>query len=278
MRKFLFILLFSLPAALMAQINTNGQYSGDESVLYAQTKQVNQFFKRFNGEEDVLGKAFYSKDPEYHDAKLRKKFLNILFNNSAASVPASDKTEFINQVLNKKSPVFLDFHGNDWFAEVSAAFTYKKEKVNLIIYLKLVKERLGYKWVMSNVYFSQYNKLFAHAGDTTSNSLFIHPMSHEIDFMNLEKVFRDPDTIDYYLEGNYEPDQLALFTFEVKNGTLKFESVNNVKFHFFQIPGWYFEVSYFNRNDVNSGWLIDNLIRINEKDKKGLIGHYTHHE
>ncbi len=272
--SFIFISVFSF-----SQISTNGStYAGDETVFYAQTKQVNQFFRRFNGEEDVTGKAYYSKDAEFHDVKLRKKYLNILFNNSNSGIQKDDKTEFINQVLGKKSPIYLDFHGNDWFAEVSAQFTYKKEKVNLILYLKLVKERLGFKWVLSNVYFSQFDKLFTHVGDTTSNTLFMHPMSHEIDFMNMEKVFRDPGTIDYFLEGQYTPDQLALFTLEVKNGNLKFEAVDNVKFHFFQVPGWYFEVSYFNRNDVNSGWLIDNLIRIKEKDKQQLIGHYTHHE
>jgi len=35
---------------------------------------------------------------------------------------------------------------------------------------------------------------------------------------------------------------MALFVSEIKNGNLKFESVKEVKFHFLQIPGWYFEV------------------------------------
>jgi hypothetical protein len=82
--------------------------------------------------------------------------------------------------------------------------------------------------------------------------------------------------MDYYLEKNYTPDQLALFVTEVKNENLKFEAVKNVKFHFFQVPGWYFEVSYFNRNEANSGWLISNMIRINTKDKNELIRNYTH--
>jgi len=94
--------------------------------------------------------------------------------------------------------------------------------------------------------------------------------------MNIHKVFEDPDDLDYYLEKNYNPDQLAIFTGELKNGNLKFEAVNGVKFHFFQVQGWYFEVSYFNRNENNSGWLISNMIRINEKEKNALIRNYTH--
>jgi hypothetical protein len=277
MRKLLVLICIIFPGISFSQ-NSIGSSTGDETVFYAQTKQVNQFFRRFNGEENVKGERSYDNDKDFHDPKMRRKFLNILFDNSNAAISKDMKADFINGVLNKKSPVFLDFHGNGWFAEVSATFTYKKEKVNLIVYLKLVKEKLGYKWVFSNVYFSQFDKWFAHAGDSTSNTLFIHPLSHEIDFMNLDKVFRDPGNIDYYLENHYNPDQLALFTMEVKNGDLKYETVNNVKFHFFQVPGWYFEISYFNRNDVNSGWLIDNMIRVNEQDKKDLIRHYTHDE
>jgi hypothetical protein len=94
--------------------------------------------------------------------------------------------------------------------------------------------------------------------------------------MNINKVFRDEENIDYYLENHYIPDQLALFVEEVKDGNLKFESVDNVKFHFFQVQNWYFEVTYFNRNEMNSGWLISSLLRVSESEKKELIRNYTH--
>ncbi|MCX6252817.1 MAG: hypothetical protein NTX61_18945 [Bacteroidetes bacterium] len=278
MKNILFMILVTCPSLLFSQINMPGDFRGDETVFYAQTKQVNQFFRRFNGEEDVKGKRYYNKDVEYHDAKARKKFLSILFDIERSDITQDVKSQFITDVINKKNPIFLDFHSSDWFAEVSASFTYKKEKVNIILYLKLVKDKLGYKWVFSNVFCNLFDQWFTHAGDTTSNTLFLHPLSHEIDFMNMDRVFRDPGKIDYYLEGHYTPDQLALFTMEVKNGNMKYEGINNVKFHFFQIPGWYFEISYYNRNDVNSGWLIDNILKITEKDKKELMRHYTHDE
>ena len=265
-----------LPMALLAQNNTIGDFTPDESVFYAQTKQMNQFFRRFNGEEDITGKRFYAKDAQYRDPKARKKFLNILFDNSNANIIASDKNAFIGQVISKPAPEYIDFHGKNWFAEVNCEFSYKKEKVNLILYLQIEKQDSGYKWVISNVYFDRFNNFFNHLNDTTNTTLFIHPLSHELDFMNLNKVFREPDNVDYYMERNYEPDQLSLFIMETKDGNLKFETVNSVKFHFFQVPGWYFEVSYFNRNEMNSGWLISNLVKISEKDKNVLIRHYNH--
>jgi hypothetical protein len=278
MRSVLFVILIACSSLVYSQGSMPGNFRGDETVFYAQTKQVNQFFRRFNGEEDIKGKRYYSKDIEYRDAKARKKFLSILFDNERSDITTDLKNQFINDVLNKKSPVFLDFHSTDWFAEVSASFIYKKEKVNLVLYLKLVKDKLGYKWVFSNVFCNLFDQWFTHAGDTTSNTLFLHPLSHEIDFMNMDRVFRDPEKIDYYLEGDYTADQLALFTMEVKNGNLKYDAINSVKFHFFQVPGWYFEVAWYNRNDMNSGWLIDNILKITDKDKKNLRRHYTHDE
>ena len=51
------ILLVNLPFMLPAQIVQGDGSTRDESELYASTKQVNQFFRRFNGEEDQKGIA-----------------------------------------------------------------------------------------------------------------------------------------------------------------------------------------------------------------------------
>jgi len=275
MRKLTWILVLWMPFTCLAQ-GSIGSLTGDESVFYAQTKQVNQFFLRFNGEEDNQGRRLYPGDPGYRDLKARKTYLNILFDNTSSVINPDAKFVFIDDVLNKRNPAFLDFYLKDWFAELTATFTYKKEKVNLILYLKIEKQLNGYKWVISNVYFNQFESWFAHLQDTTNLKYFIHPMSHELDFMNLHKAFKETENLDFYLELGYVPDMTSLFVMEMKNGNLNFVEVNNVKFHIFQIPNWYFEISYFNRNNVNSGWLISNVLRLNDQEKRDLIGHYTH--
>jgi hypothetical protein len=253
-----------------------GTFTGDETLLYAQTKQVNQFFMRFNAEEDLKGNRLYPGDPAFRDPKMRKKYLNILFDNTSQNITPDSKFVFIDEAMNKKNPAYLNFYAKGWFAEVSASFMYRKEKVNVILYFKIEKQADGYKWVISNVYFDRFRSWFTHLNDTVNLKYFIHPMSHELDFMNLHKVFREPDKLDYYFEKNYEPDMTALFVMEMKNGNLSYVSVNSVKFHVFQVPNWYFEISYFNRNDMNSGWLISNMIRVNEKEKQELLRNYTH--
>jgi hypothetical protein len=92
--------------------------------------------------------------------------------------------------------------------------------------------------------------------------------------MNIYKIFKEPEIIEYYSSKRFEPDYLTLFFYEIKKGNLIFQHVDSVKFHVFQIKDWYFEVSWFNRNGSNAGWLISNLIYLPEKDKKDLIKFY----
>ena len=195
-----------------------------------------------------------------------------------SSVSTTIKTISSNRSPTKKTRYSWIFMVRIGFRRSLQVLHYKHEKVDIIIYLKLERQNGGYKWVFSNVYFSKFKELFTHVGDTANLKLFLHPLSHEIDFMNIHKVFEDPDKIDYYLDRYYRPDQLSLFVEEIKNGNLKFETVKEVKFHFLQVPGWYFEVSYFNRSTDNSGWLISNMVKITDRDKKELIRNYIHEE
>jgi len=275
MRSAALLLLLWFPLTSFPQ-GSIGSLLGDESALYAQTKQVNQFFLRFNGEEDVKGKRFYPGDAGYRDLKTRKKYLGMLFDNSGPNISDDAKFVFIDETLNKKRPAYIDFYANGWFAEVIASFTYKKEPVKIILYLKIEKQNGGYKWVISQVYFDRFQSWFTHLNDTTNLKYFIHPMSHELDFMNLHKAFRETQNLDYYFEKDYRPDMTALFVMEMKNGNLSFVDVNNVKFHIFQVPNWYFEVSWFNRSGPNSGWLISNMLRMNDKEKSDLMRNFTH--
>ena len=246
----------------------------EESTLYAQTKQVNQFFRRFNNEEDRYGKRYYPGDAEYRDQEFRDVYLNMLFDGESPFIQKALKEEFIREVNNDTTPLFLNFHGNEWFAELSTSFTFNASKVNPILFLQLEQENKGYKWVITNVYFDQFLKQFNKGDKEVVPKSFLHPMSHELDFMNIYKVFRDVKYSEYYADKSFKPDYKTLFFYELKTGNLSFEEAGALKFHFFQIDGWYFEVSYFNRKGGNSGWLISKLIRISAQDKKELIQFY----
>src|SRR5258706_16360532 len=87
----------------------------DESRLYAESKQVNQFFRRFNGEEDEKGKRYYPGDKPYQTAKLRKKYLGILFVESNIGISSALNTQFVKEILDKPESSVLNFHGAGWF-------------------------------------------------------------------------------------------------------------------------------------------------------------------
>ena len=261
-----FLLLVSVLPVLAQDVD---QYLGDEAALYAETKQINQFFRRFNCEEDLQGKRLNEGDPYYHDLEFRRKYLEMLFDKSNPHLENSTKEAFINEVSTGDEPFFLDFYGGRWFAEVSAKFMYNGSPRTVILFLELEKENLGIKWVITNVYFYPFTELFYK--DSTSSSKFIHPMSHELDFMNLIKVFKDKESIEYYFEEGYKPDFTTLFLYEVKKGGLVFNTIEKVRFHFFQTPDWYFELHEFNRPGHNTGWLISNLSKIPEEQKELLL-------
>jgi len=271
---FLFIAL--LPAFVRSQVI--GDYVEDETDLYTSTKQVNQFFRRFNGEEDTKGERYYPEDKDYRNPELRKKYLENLFNNENSYLKAGLKTDFFGRLLDVKDPVFLEFHGGDWFAEVTSTFNYQGAEHFLTLFLQLENDTVGSKWVITKVYFEPFARLFADQDSLrSSGQKFLHPMSHEIDFMNLVRTFEDKTSLEQYLAWKYHPDYLTLFIYEFKKGNLEFKSITKVKFHFFQVDGWYFELSDFNRKGYNTGWLISALMKVN-KDEKDIMLKYIYHE
>ena len=266
------MLLVLLP--LLGPAQAFNSLLGDESILNAQTKQVNQFFRRFNGEENARGDRYYPSDKDYRSPELRRKFLNGLFDQQNASMTDPMRDSFTKDVLASGNPQFLNFHGGQWFAEVTTRFLYQGKDENITLFMKLEQEKLGYKWVISSVYFKHFHLMFNN--NQESGSHFLHPLSHELDFMNLVRVFKDKEYVDLYTEKEYQPDYLTLFLYEFKKGNLRFKNVSKVKFHFFQINGWYFELSEFNRPGSNSGWLISGLTKIDENQKELLLKYILH--
>jgi hypothetical protein len=269
----LLILIFNISEAQVVQ-----DYLGDESDLYAATKQVGQFFRRFNGEEDFKGERYYPEDKMYRDQGLRKTYLENLFNSENPYITDALKQSFINEMLDKDDPKFLDFHGGNWFAEVTTIFTFKGQDEYLTLFLQLENDTVGSKWVITNVFFEPFAKVFADQDSLRlKGQKFLHPMSHEIDFMNLVRAFDSRESLENYLAWKYQPDYLTLFIYEFKQGNMQFKTISRVKFHFFQIPGWYFEISEYNRKGYNTGWLISTLMKISP-DEKDVLMKYIYHE
>lgn len=268
------VLLFLM--VLQVQGQDPGSYlrlskgDGDEEAsFYAETKQVNQFLRRFNGEEDARGVRFSTTDPSYRSPELRKQYINMLFDQMNGNLPVLLKDAFVNDVTAANDQKLLDFHGGEWFGETNVLFQRGRETVTITLFMVLVKENLGSKWVINDVYFPPYENLYKR--DEMSVSRFLHPMSHELDFMNLDRVFSNGEFIGDYFNQDFKVDKLSLFLHDLRTNQLKFIQVADQKFHFFQIDGWYIEINEFNRPGLNKGWLISNLIKLEPGQKERLI-------
>ena len=269
------IVLLALTIAIVWPVagQTIGDFKMDETELYAMTKQMGQFMRRFNYEEDQFGYQLNPKDPKYRNNEMRRQSLPILFDQEKYGTQTELQRYFIEDVT-KGDSTYMTFLGGRWYSEVSTTFKYNGKDVNVMLFLAVEKEGLGSKWVLTNVYFSEFNKLFPTGEMTEKEKHFLHPMSHELDFMNIYKAFQNPEIIEYYASKEFQPDYLTLFFYEIKQGKLVFQHVDSVKFHVLQIKDWYFEVSWFNRSGLNTGWLMSNVIYMPEKEKTNLIKFY----
>lgn len=275
--KWVMILLLAF-IALFYAFGAEAQIGGDledESKLYAESKQVNQFFRRFNGEEDEKGNRYYPTDKQYRNAKLRKKYLGVLFDENNLGITRTLKKDFVESILNTPESSVLDFHGGNWFAEVNVLFQMNGTDRTATLYMELEKSHLGYKWVINKAHADWLDPYYSR--DTVKIGRFLHPMSHELDFMNLRKAFARSDSISQFTAKSFKPDHLSVIMYETKKGNLKFKSVEIVRFHFFQINGWYFEISDFNRAGYNTGWLISNLVKLKDDSEKKIMKRYLYH-
>lgn len=266
---FLLALFYKADAQVVGSL---GDVQVDEREFYTMTKQMGQFMHRFNYEEDPTGKRLYPGDKDYRSSSKRRESVPLLFDLENPRTNGTLRDMFIEDITKKDQ--YMEFLGGNWFSEISAKFIWKGKEVDVSMIMSIEKEGLGSKWVLTNVFFSEFQKYFPQGELSEREKHFLHPQSHELDFMNIYNVFEDPQVVEYYASNEYTPDYLTLFFYEIKQGNLKFDHVESVKFHILQTDNWYFEVSWFNRSGYNSGWLISNLVYLKDDEKETLLKIY----
>lgn len=233
----------------------------NEKIFLARTKLFNEFLDRFNYKTTFTGEpidsVFRSKIP-------RRNMISALFDLKDRRIDPDSKdysknytdlkNRFIAEVLEKN--LQISRYSGKIIAEARSRVVYKGATQNISLFLS--HEIIGesrIKWVILDVKGEIFNFLKA----DTSFIRFIPPSSNETDFMNLKRALEDISYLQYYAGKEYVPDQLTLFFYMVNTGALKFEYVYEVIYHITDIPGWCLNIREFNRNELNSGWLISNL-------------------
>ena len=97
------LLMVGLLWASVSMAQTIGDFKMNETELYAMTKQMGQFMRRFNYEEDQFGNQLNPKDPKYRNAKMRKQSLPILFDQERYGTQTELQRYFIEDVTKGDS-------------------------------------------------------------------------------------------------------------------------------------------------------------------------------
>ena len=251
--------LLTLFLSLILPLSSFAQHLSDnyipEDLLKGRVKQVEEFIARFNHEEDWEGKKV--KDPT--DSLLRSKYLHTLFdysrfrNKDGKLSPIAE--QFIHDVVRNRYQIH--FTDTSWVAKVQCKALVSGNKYPLTLYLQVEKiAEYEYAWVISNIDGSLFNST-----SSSSHRLIISPVEHEIGFMGLLSLPTKKGYVtDRIFPKHYSPDKLSMLDFLLKNGMIKITDIENLTFHFFNIPGYAFTIERLNRKGTyNTGWLITSL-------------------
>lgn len=252
-----FLPLFLLPG-LLSSYGLMGQSLGidpnREIQLQASTKQINQFFRRFNAEEAPDGQRWYEGHVDFRSPYFRRKYIPLLIDKQAG-IPDSLTSAFVAESVENNQ--YLSLHAGNFLAEVQVVFAWEGRLDTVQLMLSVQEEEIGSKWVIVGV--QGISQLTVGYKDT--GQVFLHPMSHEIEFMNLFRAFQDAENLHSYVKEDFSPDGLSVLWYEIQRKRVVFKSVLGVRFHCRQIPGWYFVLQQKLRPELNSGWLITKLER-----------------
>jgi hypothetical protein len=231
-----------------------------------EVKQIDEFIERFDAVDSTLIQEYNIK---HKIAPLnRTNLIKSLFNQERKDWNFNELTLFIRQVDNNTAPVLLNFTDDKWFANVTCSVTQDGKPKTVLLKLKIQKmPAQSFKWVI----FDAEAPFLSEGGKVTQPVLtpavdknaFLNPMSHSLNFFNLDMMTLDTRNISNYVAttGDYTND-LGAFISQCMSHRIKVIGVKSVTYSFLQIRGWDMEIQQYNRPTKNSGWLISKLIKL----------------
>jgi hypothetical protein len=268
MRTYLFLMFFFSLFTLSAQVNNSLKPATPKMLL--QVKQLNQFFERFNYQKDFNDRKI---DSAFAGKVSRADYLKLLFDAEdkrlTDKLPVADKYQklregFIKQVCDEANPAFLHRQSNNIYAEAFCEVLYRGKPQNItLIFQNKHLPNDALKWEIVGI---RENLLLF---DTARNlSYYIPPNSQETNFLSLIKLFENRRQVTQLASDDFRIDKLTLFFTLLREGLITFKYAKEVRYSLLEIPGWIIELQDFQRNSLNSGWLISNLLPADETDKQ----------
>lgn len=235
------------------------------SAFAFKVKQIDEFFDRFNFDTARFGYLIDILEVQRPEKEInREEILKGLFNRKDTLWNLPEVMNFVDQTVNDTAPLRLSFYDEKWYAEIACIFEYKGRSypADLVLRNHHIGNNRSY-WVITAV-----KADFLAIPDTVSQMKFLNPSIQGTNFLAIKDALRDHVNVRNYLPVNHTQDLLSVFAHAVYSGDLMLKEKHGIKYHFLQLNDWIFTVEYYNRDDLNAGWLISELIRADASFKK----------
>lgn len=269
------ILVLLMPVAGKAQVNKSDFNTNFAFSIHS----MDEFFDRFNFKPNSGFEKYVRR--KFPDAVFtRENLLFNLFNKKNQFFFKDDKvSKFVQQVTDTCNPQFVNYSDKFWYAELKCRVTYMSKPQTLTLILKVEQpEPDMFLWAVVSargdflktvpLVRQEANKVSSMGSiNVKSSRYFLSPVSHGIDFTNIENIFINRSHVREYLSKGKQSQELKKLVYLIENNKIKFQNVNSITYHLLQINGWIVSVNNFNRNTLNSGWLINNLMKVTPEQK-----------
>jgi hypothetical protein len=260
----LFIFLFICEHPIYSQVFSNNEGAREKHFIY-EVKEIDEFFERFNDEKGSFLRNLYKARHANYTLD-RRRLIRSLFNDENLSGDSVLINRFISDVTKKKKPVYLDFYGENWYAELTCKFKYNSSTIVIPVIMEIeVTQNSGSKWMIVAVGASTLKSKteLAEMVKSKTKTKFISPTSHGTNFVSLKRAFEDKENLSSYFDVIYfRRSHMQEFYNAMLDNELEFLDVDKIKYHFLVADKWIFTVENFSRESLNSGWLINSLEKV----------------
>ena len=147
LKFWIFISFFICQHRLFSQVYSNNDGAKDKHFIY-EVKEIDEFFERFNDAPNSFLRGVYKARHIKFNID-RQRLIRSLFNDENRSLDSVMINQFISEVTKKKKPIYLDFYGGNWYAELTCKFRYNSSSIVIPVIMKIeMTQNKGSKWMI----------------------------------------------------------------------------------------------------------------------------------
>ena len=159
-----------------------------------------------------------------------------LFNYENMSKDSIMINQFVSDVTRKKKPIYLDYYGDDWYAELTCKFKYNDVSLEIPVVMKIeMTQNKGSKWMIVAVGPSDLKSkiIVTEMTESKVKTNIISPTSNGTNFVSLKRAFDDKENLSDYFESAYmKRSNMLEFYNAILNRDIDFLDVIKIKYHF----------------------------------------------